>query len=116
MQKNPTQMTRLAHSAPTDHNLWSSDKIRLIPFSSLTLLQLSWNHMKPYACIVINVPRNAPIKDTRALNTGMALAMIYAIRTTPPVQLSHVIQWVQVFEAKCLVPRSRRTKEFFAGT
>ena len=111
MQKKPIQMTNIDQATPKNHLCRAAGVV--LPW---LWDQLSWSHMKPYACIVMNVPRNAPIRDTKALKTGMALAMMYATRTTPLVQLSQVVQCVHVLEVRCFVPRRKRTKKFFAGT
>lgn len=51
-------------------------KIHLGDLLILPLLQLSYNHMQPIGWKDMRVPRRAPTRDTRSLNTGIALAMI----------------------------------------
>ena len=90
-------------------------RIHLGDLLILPLLQLSYNHMQPIGWKDIIVPRRAPTRDTRSLNTGIALAIIYATRAIPEVQLSQVTQWIIVFSVKCFEPCKRRTKMYLAG-
>ena len=41
----------------------------------LPLVQLSYSHMQPMGWKDIRVPRRAPMRETRALKTGMPLAI-----------------------------------------
>lgn len=84
-------------------------------FAGLPLLQLSYNHIQPMGWNDIRVPSKAPTNETRPSKTGMALAIMYAIRAMPKVQPSQAAQWVIVLEARCLDPRRARTKMYFAG-
>jgi hypothetical protein len=69
---------------------------------------MGWNDMK--------VPSRAPMSETRLSNTGMALAITYATRATPDVQLSQVLQWIMVLAVRCLEPRKMRRKMYFPGS
>ncbi len=83
---------------------------------SRVLPQLSYSHIQPMGWKDIRVPSSAPISETRLLNTGIALAMIYAVITTPNVQRSQVVQCRRVLVERCLVLRRRRTKIYLLGT
>lgn len=65
---------------------------------------------------VIKVPKSAPTRETKLLNTGIPLAIIYAMIVTPDTHVSQVIQWRGVFAVKWLVPWSRRTKIYLLVT
>jgi hypothetical protein len=83
---------------------------------SRVLPQLSYSHIQPIGWKDIRVPRSAPIRETRLLNTGIALAIIYAVITTLNVQRSQVVQCRRVLAERCLVSRRRRTKIYLLGT
>lgn len=57
----------------------------------------------------------APISETSPSKTGIALAMIYAITTTPKVQPSQAIQCIGVLLVKWWEPRRMWMKMYFAG-
>lgn len=84
-------------------------------FVVLLFCQLSYNHMHPIGWKHISVPRSAPISETRPPNTGIALAMTYAVKVTPPVQPNHVAQWRKVGSVRWYEPRSMRTKTYLAA-
>lgn len=84
-------------------------------FVALPSLQLSYSHMKPIGWKDRRVPNRAPTSDTRPPKTGIALAMMYAIKITPKVQLSHVAQCVIVFAVRCREFRRSRTNTNLAG-
>ncbi len=81
----------------------------------LPLAQLSYNHKQPIGWKHIRVPSKVPMSETKELNTGTELAMMYAITAMPEVQLSQVTQWVTVLLFGCREPRSMWTKMYFAG-
>ncbi len=78
--------------------------------------QLSYNHMQPYGWKHIKVPRRAPINETRPPNTGIALAIRYAITVIPLVHPSQVPQCTRLLEFKCFDPRKILRKMYLAGT
>lgn len=82
----------------------------------LPALQLSYSHMQPIGWNDIRVPSSAPIKDTRPLKTGMALAMMYATTATPQVLLSQTTQCTTVLAVRCLELRKTRTKTCLLGS
>ena len=90
-------------------------RIHLGDLLTLPLLQLSYSHMQPIGWKDIRVPRRAPTRDTKSLNTGIALAIIYAMIAIPDVQLSQVTQWIIVFAVRCLEPCKMRMKIYLAG-
>lgn len=69
---------------------------------------IGWKH--------IRVPRRAPTSDTRPPNTGMELAITYAIMVLVIVQPSQTSQWVRVLSVRCLDPLRRRMKMYLAGS
>lgn len=70
--------------------------------------------MAPIGWNVINVPNKAPTSDTKLWNTGIPLAMQYAMMVIAPVQHNQVVQCCQVFAARCLEPRRTRTMKYLA--
>ena len=62
--------------------------------------QLSYNHIPAYGWKVKNVARSAPMRATRPEKTGIALAMIYAVRVIPNVEESHVIQCIALLAVR----------------
>lgn len=60
-------------------------------------------------------PSKAPMSETNESNTGIALAMMYAITVMPKVQPSQVIQCMGVLLVKCREPRRMWMKMNFAG-
>lgn len=63
----------------------------------------------------MNVPSRAPMREIKLLKLGTALAMMYAMITTPPVQESQVAQCVTVLAVRCLEPLRMRRKMYLAG-
>ena len=55
------------------------------------------------------------MSETRALKTGTALAIIYAIMVTANVEPSQVTQWMTVLEVRWWEPRRIRMKMYFPG-
>jgi hypothetical protein len=60
-------------------------------------------------------PRRAPMSETSASNTGIVLAMMYAMSVIPKVQPSQVAQWIGELELRCREPRRMWTKMNFEG-
>lgn len=62
-----------------------------------------------------DVARRAPTSDTRSLNTGMLLAIMYAITVILNVEPIQAIQCVGVCAVRCLEPRRMRMKMCLEG-
>lgn len=67
--------------------------------------QWSYSHIQPYGWRQRIVPSRAPIKETRASNAGIVLAMMYAITVMPKVQPSQQAQCVKVLVFRWREPR-----------
>lgn len=88
---------------------------RVVGFA-LPSLQLSYSHMQPMGWKDSKVPKREPVRYTIPLNTGIALARMYAVKQTAKLQPSQVVQWVKVLSIKCFDPRNARTKTYFVET
>lgn len=63
----------------------------------------------------MRVPSKAPIRETRLLKTGMALAMMYEMSVVPKVQPNQEAQWMNVLAVRWREPRRTRMKMYFPG-
>lgn len=99
-------MTKIHHATIRRH---------FIVGACLPLAQLSYSHMQPIGWKQSTVPSRAPTRDTRPPKIGIPLAIMYAVRVTPHVQLSHVIQWMAELEVRWVEPRRIRTKTYLLG-
>lgn len=103
MRNVPKTITSMLHIDNSAHRRVGCSRPRV---------QLSNSHMHPIGWKDMNVPRRAPIKDTRSLKIGIPLAMRYEETVTAKVQLSQVVQWVNVFAVRWLEPRRMRTNRY----
>jgi hypothetical protein len=89
--------------------------IQRTDFPSFRSPPLSYSYIAAIDWMHISGPSRAPMRETRASKTGIALATSHAIRVTPEVQATQVSQWVKVLLVRWREPRRRWTKMNLAG-
>lgn len=63
----------------------------------------------------MSVPKQTLTRDTNPPNTGIELAMMYAITAVPKVQLNHTTKCIGVFVERYRELFKSRTKRYLAG-
>lgn len=71
--------------------------------------------MQPIGWYDINVPRRAPMRETRVLKMGIPLAITYEATVMEKVQPIQVAQCINELSVRCRDPRKMRKKMCLLG-